>query len=85
MNKYTISITYPAKVCLCMDSVEKKFKNCKSILQQSCCASKKSNKLQIFSIKEDGYRIYCQKCFKMADGKTFEEVKNKFNNKQFKF
>lgn len=61
------------------------FQKVKPSLQLCCCSSKNPTKLQLFSISEDGFRIYCQHCLKMADGKTIHDAIENFTKKEFKF
>lgn len=59
------------------------FSNSKADMQYACCDATAINKLQPFSLHEDGSRVYCQSCCAMADGTTMSEAISNFKNKKF--
>ena len=67
-----------------MTKEETLFEQNKDDLRQ-CCSSTVSNKIQAFSLFEDGFRIYCQSCCACADGITMQEAIDNYKSNNYKY
>ena len=68
-----------------MSAEEKYFEENVNKLHCSCCDKDEDDKIELYKLFPQGYRIFCTECCAIADGSTVEEAMNNFLTGHFHF